>query len=43
VGIEAEATNYIEKHGGKVLGSSKHPFGTRLRFVPAAGPNPRPR
>jgi branched-chain amino acid transport system substrate-binding protein len=26
--IEAEATNYIEKHGGKVLGSSKHPLGT---------------
>ena len=27
-GIEAEATNYIEKNGGKVLGSSKHPLGT---------------
>lgn len=27
-GIEAEATNYIEKHGGKVLGSSKHPLNT---------------
>ena len=27
-GIEAEATNYIEKHGGKVLGASKHPLGT---------------
>ena len=27
-GIEAEATNFIEKHGGKVLGSSKHPLGT---------------
>ena len=27
-GIEAEATNYIEKHGGKVLGSSRHPLGT---------------
>jgi branched-chain amino acid transport system substrate-binding protein len=27
-GIEAEATGYIEKHGGKVLGSSKHPLGT---------------
>src|SRR6201747_2810353 len=27
-GIEAEATNYIEAHGGKVLGSSKHPLGT---------------
>src|ERR1041384_1806540 len=27
-GIEAEATNYIEKHGGKGLGSSKHPLGT---------------
>jgi branched-chain amino acid transport system substrate-binding protein len=27
-GIEAEATNYIEKHGGKVLGSAKHPLGT---------------
>src|SRR4051812_29987232 len=27
-GIEAEATNYITKNGGKVLGSSKHPLGT---------------
>jgi len=27
-GIEAEATNYIDKHGGKVLGSAKHPLGT---------------
>ncbi|MDP1907642.1 MAG: ABC transporter substrate-binding protein, partial [Hyphomicrobium sp.] len=27
-GIEAEATSYIEKNGGKVLGSSKHPLGT---------------
>src|SRR5256714_4710787 len=27
-GIEAEATNYIEKHGGKVLGSAKHPPNT---------------
>src|SRR6202158_121358 len=27
-GIEAEATNYIEKHGGQALGSSKHPLGT---------------
>jgi branched-chain amino acid transport system substrate-binding protein len=27
-GIEAEATNYIEKHDGKVLGSAKHPLGT---------------
>lgn len=27
-GIEAEATNYIIKNGGKVLGSSKHPLGT---------------
>src|SRR5260370_18409160 len=27
-GIETEATGYIEKHGGKVLGSSKHPLGT---------------
>ena len=27
-GIEAEATSYIEKHGGKVLGSAKHPLGT---------------
>ena len=27
-GIEAEATKYIETHGGKVLGSSKHPLGT---------------
>jgi len=23
-----KATGYIEKHGGKVLGSSKHPLGT---------------
>jgi branched-chain amino acid transport system substrate-binding protein len=27
-GIEAEATSYIEKHGGKVLGSAKHPLNT---------------
>src|SRR5216117_4309564 len=27
-GIESEATNYIEKHGGKVLGSAKHPLNT---------------
>lgn len=27
-GIEAEATNYITKHGGKVLGSARHPLGT---------------
>ena len=27
-GIEAEATHYIENHGGKGLGSSKHPLGT---------------
>jgi branched-chain amino acid transport system substrate-binding protein len=27
-GIEAEATDYIDSHGGKVLGSSKHPLGT---------------
>ena len=27
-GIEAEATRYIEKHGGKVLGSAKHPLKT---------------
>ncbi|QPF90665.1 ABC transporter substrate-binding protein [Bradyrhizobium commune] len=27
-GIEAEATRYIENHGGKVLGSSKHPLNT---------------
>src|SRR6202048_4922797 len=27
-GIEAEASHYIEKHGGKGLGSSKHPLGT---------------
>src|ERR1700686_651015 len=27
-GIEAEAPNYIEKHGGKVLGSARHPLGT---------------
>ena len=27
-GIEAEATNYLTRHGGKVLGSSKHPLGT---------------
>ena len=37
-GIEAEATNYIEKHGGKVLGSSqasaRH---LRLRLAAAAG------
>ena len=26
-GIEAEATNYITTHGGKVLGSAKHPLG----------------
>ncbi|MBR0859098.1 ABC transporter substrate-binding protein [Bradyrhizobium liaoningense] len=25
-GIEAEATKYIENHGGKVVGSSKHPL-----------------
>jgi branched-chain amino acid transport system substrate-binding protein len=27
-GIEAEATSYIEKHGGKVLGSARHPLNT---------------
>ena len=27
-GIEAEASKYIEAHGGKVLGSAKHPLGT---------------
>ncbi|WP_430727106.1 ABC transporter substrate-binding protein [Variibacter gotjawalensis] len=27
-GIEAEATNYIMKNGGKVLGSTRHPLGT---------------
>src|SRR4051812_41843165 len=27
-GIEAEAQKYIEAHGGKVIGSSKHPLGT---------------
>src|SRR5436853_6641328 len=27
-GIEADATSYIEKHGGKVMGASKHPLGT---------------
>jgi branched-chain amino acid transport system substrate-binding protein len=27
-GIEAEASRYIEAHGGKVLGSSRHPLGT---------------
>ena len=27
-GIEAEATKYIEQHGGKVLGSARHPLGT---------------
>ncbi|WP_022719935.1 ABC transporter substrate-binding protein [Rhodopseudomonas sp. B29] len=27
-GIEAEATKYIEQHGGKVLGAAKHPLGT---------------
>src|ERR1700728_881075 len=26
-GIEAEASKYIEAHGGKVLGSSRHPVG----------------
>jgi branched-chain amino acid transport system substrate-binding protein len=26
--IEAEASTYITKNGGKVLGSSKHPLGT---------------
>ena len=27
-GIEAEATNYLTKNGGKSLGSSRHPLGT---------------
>jgi branched-chain amino acid transport system substrate-binding protein len=27
-GIEAEATNFITKNGGKVMGSSRHPLGT---------------
>jgi branched-chain amino acid transport system substrate-binding protein len=27
-GIEAEATNYVTRNGGKVLGSAKHPLGT---------------
>jgi len=27
-GIEAEASKYIEAHGSKVLGSSRHPLGT---------------
>lgn len=27
-GIEAEASSYITKNGGKVLGSAKHPLGT---------------
>ncbi|MBB5046322.1 branched-chain amino acid transport system substrate-binding protein [Rhodopseudomonas rhenobacensis] len=27
-GIEAEATQHIESHGGRVLGSAKHPLGT---------------
>src|SRR5258705_3039194 len=27
-GIEAETTNYIEKHGGKGFGSAKHPLNT---------------
>lgn len=27
-GIEAEATDYLQTHGGKVLGSSRHPLGT---------------
>ena len=27
-GIEDEATKYIESHGGKVIGSSKHPLNT---------------
>ena len=29
-GIEAEATNYLTKNGGKVLGSSRHPLGTSV-------------
>lgn len=28
LGIESEASSFIENHGGKVLGSSKHPLGT---------------
>jgi branched-chain amino acid transport system substrate-binding protein len=27
-GVEAEASNYIRKNGGKVLGASRHPLGT---------------
>src|ERR1700742_600093 len=27
-GIEGEATKYIEGHGGKVIGASRHPLGT---------------
>jgi branched-chain amino acid transport system substrate-binding protein len=27
-GIEAEASGYLQKNGGKVLGSSRHPLGT---------------
>jgi branched-chain amino acid transport system substrate-binding protein len=27
-GIEAEAMSYLEKNGGKSLGSSRHPLGT---------------
>lgn len=27
-GIEAEATNYLTKNGGKVMGSTRHPLGT---------------
>ncbi|GMO93170.1 ABC transporter substrate-binding protein [Bradyrhizobium sp. TM239] len=27
-GLEAEATRFIESHGGKVLGSARHPLGT---------------
>lgn len=27
-GMETEATRYIEAHGGKVLGSARHPLGT---------------
>jgi branched-chain amino acid transport system substrate-binding protein len=27
-GIEAEATSYIQKNGGRALGSAKHPLGT---------------
>jgi branched-chain amino acid transport system substrate-binding protein len=43
-GIEAEASHYIETHGGKVLGSSKHPLGTSDFASSCCRPRtPRPR